>query len=406
MPISGENRAILQGTLPFQNFARLKKNRVFNRGMSLRILIVPDKFKGTLTAQAAVDAIAAGWASRRPKDKLDLLPMSDGGDGFGEVMGALLGASCRKIRTMDAAHQACEAKWWFNRAQRIAIIESANVIGLAMLPHGKFHPTDLDTFGLGRVLLAAHKQGSRKCFIGIGGSATNDGGFGMARALGFRFLDKSQLELFSWTQLGELHHIEFPDLKHLDSMEIIVAMDVANPLLGTKGCSAIYGPQKGLRTNEIAIADQVLKRLARVVAKQQGGKYHLTPGAGAAGGLGFGLMAFLGAKSALGFELFARHAKLQKRVKNAHFVITGEGSVDGSSLMGKGVGETARLARKLKVPVIGLGGRVARSGELKGYFHRVIGLTQVTSEKEAKKNPAKWLKRTAALAADEVRNKE
>ncbi|MDB6129759.1 MAG: glycerate kinase, partial [Verrucomicrobiales bacterium] len=146
--------------------------------------------------------------------------------------------------------------------------------------------------------------------------------------------------------------------------------------------------------------------LARVVAKQQGGKYHLTPGAGAAGGLGFGLMAFLGAKSALGFELFARHARLQKRVKNAHFVITGEGSVDGSSLMGKGVGETARLARKLNVPVIGLGGRVAGSGELKGYFQRVIGLTQVTSEKEAKKNPAKWLKKIAALAADEVRNKE
>ena len=159
--------------------------------MPLHVLIIPDKFKGTLTAAAAAEAIARGWRKARPHDSLDLLPMSDGGDGFGEVTSALLRARVQRVKTVDAAHRPCVARWWWEPRTRTAIIESAAVIGLAMLPPRRFHPFQLDTLGLGAVVRAAREKGGRRCLMGIGGSATNDGGFGLARALGWEFLDRS-----------------------------------------------------------------------------------------------------------------------------------------------------------------------------------------------------------------------
>src|SRR6266850_644353 len=157
---------------------------------AMKVLIIPDKFKGTLTAAQAASAIAAGWRRSRPDDKLDLLPMSDGGDGFGEVMSQLIGAGSQTTRTVDAAHKQCGAVWWWRAKTRSAIIESARVIGLAQLPAGKYHPFELDTQGLGNLLKAVAKKGARSCLVGVGGSATNDGGFGMARALGWQFFNK------------------------------------------------------------------------------------------------------------------------------------------------------------------------------------------------------------------------
>src|SRR5258707_2429057 len=153
----------------------------------MNILIIPDKFKGTLTAEAAAQAIARGWNATRPDDLLDLLPMSDGGDGFGEVLSGLLGAKVQNLRTINAAHRPCAAKWRWQPTTRTAIIESATVIGLANLPPKRFHPFELDTYGLGAVIEAASDKGARRCFVGIGGSATNDGGFGLARSLGWQF---------------------------------------------------------------------------------------------------------------------------------------------------------------------------------------------------------------------------
>src|SRR2546423_13546107 len=149
-----------------------------------RILIAADKFKGTLTASQATAAIAKGWAKARPADHLELLPISDGGDGFGEVLSALWKARKRAVHTIDAAHRPLRARWWWEPKRKAAIIESARIVGLAQLPPKQFHPFDLDTFGVGAVIHAAAKQGARTCLIGIGGGATNDGGFGLARALG------------------------------------------------------------------------------------------------------------------------------------------------------------------------------------------------------------------------------
>src|SRR5439155_11955972 len=169
--------------------------------MPPRVLIVPDKFKGTLTAHEAATAIAAGWRRARPTDQLELLPMSDGGDGFGTVMGELLGAKRMACRTMDAAHRPCTAQWWWEAKSRTAVIETAAIIGLAMLPRGKFHPFQLDTGGIARVLEAVRRRRAKSCLIGIGGSATNDGGFGLARALGWRFLDKKGQSIDQWVRL-------------------------------------------------------------------------------------------------------------------------------------------------------------------------------------------------------------
>ena len=191
--------------------------------MPLRVLVVPDKFKGTLAAPVVARAIARGWHAARPKDLLQLLPMSDGGDGFGEIISRLLNARAQAVGTLDAAHRRIRARWWWARETHTAVIESARVIGLAMLPRGKHHPFEMDTFGLGPVLQAAFGKQCSRCLVGIGGSATNDGGFGMARALGWIFLDQAGRPIERWTDLRSLARIVSPESRLFDSMRITVA---------------------------------------------------------------------------------------------------------------------------------------------------------------------------------------
>jgi len=356
----------------------------------LRVLVVPDKFKGTLTAQAAADAIARGWSAARPKDHLDLLPMSDGGDGFGEVLAALLGARRQIVRTVDAAHRPLTAPWWWEPRTKAAIIESAKIIGLALLPRGKLHPFALDTVGLGAALEAAARKGARRCLVGIGGSATNDAGFGVARALGWEFFDPDGDEIESWTDLHRLKSIVAPRRRLF--RDVRVAVDVQNPLLGLRGCSRIYGPQKGLRTEDFVPSERNLRRLADVLAREFGTNFRREPGAGAAGGLGFGLRSFLGAKLVPGFDLFARHASLDRRLRECNLVLTGEGALDRSTLMGKGVGEVARRARSLNLPCIGLGGVVNERPLLSRRFTTALALApDLTTAERAMADPAQWL---------------
>jgi glycerate kinase len=364
--------------------------------MPLNVLIVPDKFKGTLTAEDAAMAIARGWRVARPGDTLELLPMSDGGDGFGAVMSGLLEARAQSITTKDAAGRRCRATWWWAAKSRTAIIESANVVGLAQLPPKQFHPFALDTFGLGAVIRAAAKRGAKRCFIGIGGSATNDGGFGVARALGWKFLDGAGKPIVKWTELARLAKVVRPKRARWFE-ELIVAVDVQNLLLGARGCSRVYGPQKGLRPEDFALAEKCLQWLAVVVSrgKWNGGK----AGDGAAGGLGFGLRVFLGARLEPGFDLFARRAKLAQRLRGVGLVITGEGAIDVSTAMGKGVGEIAARCRELKIPCLGLAGTVmgAPKGNL---FTAVHGLTELATAEKARADAAGWLEKLAEILSE------
>jgi glycerate kinase len=376
----------------------------------VKILVIPDKFKGTLTARAAAEAITRGWAKVRSRDVIESLPMSDGGDGFGEVVGRLLGAKIQNVETVDAAHRRCTAHWWWESKTKTAVIESASVIGLAKLPPGKFHPFELDTFGLGAVIRTVANKGAKRCLIGIGGSATNDGGFGMARALGWKFWDRDDAPLERWTELHRLARISTPKRKRWFA-ELIVAVDVQNPLLGVRGATLVYGPQKGLRSSELREAERNLRTLAVVASQNRFGvpplggpdrpklELQTVAGAGAAGGLGFGLMTFLGGRTEPGFDLFARFAKLERRMHAVDLVITGEGCVDKSTFMGKGVGEIARWCGRFKVPCVVLAGRVLKLDRRNRAIVRTSALTGLTTENAAKANPTIWLERLAEHTA-------
>lgn len=358
--------------------------------MALQVLIVPDKFKGTLTAAEAAAAMARGWRRERPADGLELLPMSDGGDGFGEVMSAALNARVKTVQTVDSLGQPCTAQWWWHAATGTAIIESAKIMGLAQLPAGAPHPFERDTFGLGAAVRAAAAVGARRCLVGIGGSATNDGGFGLARSLDWEFFDRAGAPITRWPELHRLHSLQVPRRKHWFP-SLIVAVDVRNRLLGARGCTRVYGPQKGLLPEDFAAAERCLRRLATVTRRQLGRDYAIEPGSGAAGGLGFGFRCFLGARLEPGFELFAHHAGLARRLRAADLVLTGEGAIDKSTLMGKGVGQVADWCRRRGIPCLGLAGAVTARHPAKGGFTQARGLVDLTTLEEAKARPAHWL---------------
>lgn len=366
--------------------------------MPLRVLVAPDKFKGTLTARQAAEAMARGWQQARPRDEITLLPISDGGDGFGAVMSECLRARPQSIWTVDAAHRPICATWWWVAQTRTAVIESANVIGLAMLPHGRFHPFQLDTYGLGAVFGAARRRGADLIIVGIGGSATNDGGFGLAHALGWEFRDRTGGQILEWPRLRKLATVLPP--KQTRAGKVIVAVDVQNRLLGAHGATRIYGPQKGLKAREFVPAEHCLRRLATVMRLELGRDHARVPGTGAAGGLGFGLVACCGAKLQPGFALFARQAGLLRQLRSTDLVLTGEGAIDGSTTMGKGVGQLAKLCRARKIPCLGFAGRVERTPGVVKHFSAASGLTEIVPTAVALREPARHLaalvERTAA----------
>jgi glycerate kinase len=371
----------------------------------MRVLIAPDKFKGSLTARQAAIAIARGWNCVRPRDRLDLLPISDGGDGFGLVMASLRRMRVVRTITVDAAGRRCLARWWWDSLGKTAVIESASVIGLAKLPPGEFHPFRLDTLGLAALLRAAAKRGARRCLIGIGGSATNDAGFGVARGLGWRFLQKNETPIDQWPDLERLATVVQPGSREWPA-KLLVAVDVQNPLLGRLGCSRIYGPQKGLRARDFRRAEASLRQLSNVMRRCLGCDLAAIPGAGAAGGLGFGMAAFAGATLTPGFDLVAQEAGLEIRLRRADLVITAEGRIDRSSLMGKATGELASRCRAAGVPCIALGGALANRKVLAGKFAWFGALTELTTPSLARSEAKRWLEKLASKAAKRQQNEE
>ena len=327
--------------------------------MPRRILIVPDKFKGSLDAINAARVIASEWMSVWPKDIVKILPMSDGGEGFGLIMANELNFSERSFLGCDSARRDCEVSYWVDSVSENAVVEAALSNGLYLLPNGKFHPFDLDTWGVGKLLLKLGQEKVKECLVGIGGSATNDAGFGMARALGWRFLNFDDQEILKWTELSRLKSIIEPESIVWPS--ITVASDVLNPLLGLNGSTWVYGSQKGLNKEDFAVADKCFERLAKIASDKIGNDFSVHSGAGAAGGLGFGMLAFAGAKICSGFELFAEKTNLESKICNSDLVITAEGKMDSQTLMGKGTGQVASMSRRLGKKCIGLAGQLELS---------------------------------------------
>lgn len=365
----------------------------------MKVLICPDKFKGSLDALAVAEAMASGWRRARPQDDLTLRPISDGGDGFGGLMGGQLGLQPLPLPTIDAARRPITGEAWVGSG--LGVFETATVIGLAHLPKGAFHPFALDTRGLGAALSALNAQNVRRLIVGIGGSATNDGGFGLALAMGWRFLDSGGTPLERWTDLERLYHIEPPE-SPCAFERVDIAADVTNPLLGSQGASRIYGPQKGLRESDFEKAEACLGQLATVVDTHFNAPVSQQPGAGAAGGLGFALAAFLDAKFQSGFDLFADAVGLSDAVAHADWILSGEGGIDASTEMGKGVGGVLELAKRGNKPVALIGGQADRAAISAELGSRVWTLLDTVGEREAFANPQNALHTLTESVAREL----
>ncbi len=330
----------------------------------MKIVIAPDSFKGSLTALEVSDALEQGVKRVYPEAKVEKVPMADGGEGTVEC---LVNATRGKIYQQEVLGPLGEpviAIFGILGDKITAAIEMASASGLPLVPPEKKNPLITTTYGTGQLIKAALDQGCRKIIIGIGGSATNDGGAGMVQALGVGLLDENNQEIgFGGAQLSRLHHIDLSKMdRRIKKTRFLVASDVQNPLCGPTGASKIYGPQKGATEEMIKILDAALSHFADIIKRDLGKDIRDIPGAGAAGGLGAGLMAFLEAELVPGVDLVINTVHLEEITKDADLVITGEGEINGSTIYGKTPIGVAKVAKKYHLPVVSISALIDESG--------------------------------------------
>ena len=332
----------------------------------MRVLIAPDGFAGTLGSSAAAAAIAEGWARTAPADVLELAPLSDGGPGLVEVLAAALpGAQLHAVAVEDPLARTVPAAFMLHGTT--AYVESAQASGLHLLAEDERDPTVTTTYGVGQLVRAALDAGARRVVVGLGGSGTNDGGAGLLAALGVQRVDGSG-ERLAPGGLALRHLTALHGWPRIDA-ELVVTTDVDAPLLGLHGASSVYGPQKGATREQVMALDAALERWAEVLEAHCGRAVRDLPGAGAAGGLGAALLA-LGAVREPGIALVERLVGLEQRIAQADLVLTGEGTLDATSLTGKVVSGVAGLAAAHAVPCVVLAGQV-RVGRREAASHGI-----------------------------------
>ena len=323
----------------------------------MKIVIAPDSFKESLTAQGVAQAIAAGVRDVLPDAEIVCVPMADGGEGtLDAVLAATQGLS-RSLEVRDALLRTRQAHWGWLPGDT-AFIEMAEAAGLEHILPADRDPRIADTHGVGQLLIAALDAGATSIVLTAGGSATNDAGAGMLRACGMRLLDANGKDLPpGGLALRDLHRIDTQGLdSRLRDVRLIIATDVSNPLCGAHGASAIFGPQKGATPEMVKALDESLKRFADMSAQTLGLDHRDTPGAGAAGGLGFAAIAWLGATVQAGAELVAQIVGLDQTLDHADLVFTGEGRMDEQTSQGKTPMAVIGLAKNRAIPVIALVG--------------------------------------------------
>jgi glycerate kinase len=337
----------------------------------MRIILAPNAFKGTLTAFEAAQAMAEGIRRVLPDADLVFVPIADGGDGTVEALVAATGGEVRSLKVRGPLGQPIRASYGLLEGGAVAVVEMARASGLALLPPDRRNPRVTTTYGVGELLQHAYDQGARRFIVGIGGSATNDGGAGMAQALGYHLLDARGQELPpGGAALATLDRIHVGGV-HSDwsTASVQVASDVTNPLTGPHGASAVYGPQKGATPEMVGELDAALQRLAAVIRRDLGREVETLSGAGAAGGLGAGLVAFTGAELRPGADMVMDAIRLDDRLRGADLVLTGEGRLDAQTArFGKGPAAVARRARAAGIPVLAIAGAVADHAEVLAIF--------------------------------------
>ena len=332
----------------------------------MKIVVAPDSFKGSLTAMEVSDAIEQGIREIFPEAEIIKIPMADGGEGTVQCLINAAGGEILREKVTDPLGGEVLAHYGILGDKKTAVIEMAEASGLTLVPENKRNPLITTTYGTGQLIKAALNQGCRKMIIGIGGSATNDGGAGMVQALDVRLLDKQDKEIgFGGAELMNIHHIDISQMdQRISKLEILVASDVKNPLCGHSGATRIYGPQKGATEEMMVILEEALARFAQIINKALHKDVKDIPGAGAAGGLGAGLMAFLDAKLKPGIEIIIEAVKLEEAMKDADLVITGEGKIDSQTIYGKVPVGVAKIAKKYHVPVMAIGAIIDQDAEI------------------------------------------
>jgi glycerate kinase len=328
--------------------------------VTTRVVLAPDKFKGSLTAAEVAEALAAGMQDVLPGLETIMLPVADGGDG---TVATAVSAGFAKI-IVDAVGptgEPVQAPYALDGDR--AVVELAAVVGLSTLPAGRLEPLRSSTYGLGLVIADAIRRGATRIVLGLGGSASTDGGAGMVQALGTRLLDADGHDLQpGGGNLRGLAHLDLAPLRtKLDAVTITVASDVDNPLLGPRGAAAVFGPQKGAGPREVETLEHALRHWSQLVGHATGRDDAQRAGAGAAGGTGFAALALLNAEIKPGIELILDLIDFDRRIGGADLVMTGEGSLDEQSLAGKAPVGVARAAARAGIPVVAVAGRLQLS---------------------------------------------
>ena len=370
-----------------------------------KIVIAPDKFKGSLTGIEFCNAVERGIKKHFPYTEIVKLPLADGGDGTVEALQFYTGGEYVSVKVNDPLNREINANYLFSAEQKIAFIEMAEASGIRLLKTDELNPLQTSTFGTGELIKDAIQKGAKHIILGIGGSATNDAGMGMARALGFRFYDKNSNELDG--KGGDLNQLVSVDNSHvleeLADVKFEVACDVDNPLFGTNGAARIYAPQKGANPKVVEELDNGLQNFNDVVQKQFGKDLQSIPGAGAAGGLGAGCILFLRAELKSGTQLVKEIAHFDSKINDADWIITGEGKFDEQTFSGKvikGVLES-RTTQKLAVFC---GISELSEKQLKEYKIDFLAemMAQAKSFEDSIKNSGVYLERAAEEFAQNV----
>ena len=330
----------------------------------MRIVVAMDSFKGSLGSMEAGEAVIEGIRNALPSASVALHPLADGGEGTAYIITEALGGKVVSLTVTGPLGEPTQAEYGI-LPHGIAIMEIASAAGLTLIPRERRNPMHTTTYGVGEMILDAYNRGCRSFMIGLGGSATNDGGMGMLSALGWKFQDKNRDPVAATAEgLQDLDKIlPSPIEKTLTACSFRVACDVNNPLLGQDGCSAVFAPQKGAKDEDILRMDQWLGHYAALTGKLYP---HVDPalrGGGAAGGLGYAFVSYLQASLEPGAELIASLSGLEENIRRADLIITGEGSLDRQSAMGKGPGYVAALGKKYGKKVLALAGRIGSGAE-------------------------------------------
>jgi glycerate kinase len=345
----------------------------------MKILIAPQAFKGSISAVDAAAAMREGVLRVLPDAEVSAVSVADGGDGTLETLVEGSGGEIHDIEVTGPLGERRPAEWGAMGDGATAVVEMARTSGLALVPDEKRNPLITTTFGLGEAIIHAIDAGYRRFIIGIGGSATNDAGAGMAQALGVRLLDSSGRDLeFGGAALSKLRYIDMSGLNEtVRSCEFLVACDVNNPLTGPTGASAIYGPQKGATPEMIERLDAALLHFAEVVKRDIGVEINDIPGAGAAGGLGGGMIAFTNGELRAGVDIVLDTVRLDDYLMGCNLVITGEGSMDHSTIYNKAPVGVAERAKRLGIPVVGISGSLG-AGFQDVHKHGIDALASIT----------------------------